>query len=132
MTRLLVSILLLAGLAGCVTPVIPLPPPRPESYTVALSTDKDGITISGTEQPDALVFAFNIDKRTGVIGQANENGIFTTPALPASDGNKLSFWSSRGTEEASSEMACAVLSLPAGAETGKLTGEPCRTGTGTP
>src|SRR5512143_3091753 len=46
--RLLTFAVLLVAQAGCVTPVIPLPPPRPETYQIrAVPTDKDSISIEG-------------------------------------------------------------------------------------
>jgi hypothetical protein len=125
-----ISILLLV-VAGCVTPVIPLPPPQPSSYAVTVdTTHKDTITISnrkGQELPAlAVIFAFNLTTGVGVIQRVGDNGLFEA-TLQAKDGHKLSFWSSRNTDEATSEMACAVLDLPAGSTTGTLRDEGCTT-----
>jgi len=89
--------LTLALLAGCEvssTPTLPLPPPS------ALSSAPDAtgvVTITGSAvEPNALVFAFNLDTDFGVIGVADDTGHFTLQ-LPASVADTIEVWQRVGT-----------------------------------
>ncbi|NOY92413.1 MAG: hypothetical protein GXP55_14560 [Deltaproteobacteria bacterium] len=88
---------LLLGSLGCEvssTPTLPLPPPS------ALSSAPDGagiVTITGSAvEPGALVFAFNLDTETGVIGVADDTGSLSL-SLPASVTDTIEVWQRVGT-----------------------------------
>ncbi len=123
MTRIPGFILLLA-LAGCVTPVIPLPPPSPERYEVALK-DEQHVTLAGrpgTEPPGALVFSFNQQNGLGLITRVEADGSFQTEPLRARDGHRLELWLARGTDEVTSDVVCADVVLAEG----RLRKQPCQ------
>jgi hypothetical protein len=111
--RLLVGIgLLLAGLSDCVTPVIPLPPPDPESYAVALSADQDRVTISGAAATGSLIYMLNRNTGSGTITTA-QGGLFKTEPMSARHGDRLDIWTARGIDEAASDTVCATVDLSA-------------------
>ena len=111
MRRLLLLFPLL-GITACVTPVIPLPPPNPESYSLAISATKDTIVLSGpadSVQRGVLLFTWNVRTDKGVIVRAADDGSFKTDPLEARDGDELNLWTARGADEVSSDIACAVV-----------------------
>lgn len=95
MRRLVVIALL--GLAGCVTPSIPIPPPDPALMTFTVMTDNQGvITSASLEYPPTVsyqggvAYVYNRDRGLGVIQVVNANGsIGPTPAVAASAGDQL-------------------------------------------
>jgi hypothetical protein len=107
--RLLVSggiFTLLAALWNCVTPVIPLPPPRSLKLEL-IDTSRKMITLSGQSAGGSLVYILNQDTGGGVISQADEeDGTFTSPELRAEDKHRLLIWSARWTDDAPSETTC--------------------------
>jgi hypothetical protein len=50
----------------------------------------------------------------GVIAQASADGAFQTELFPASDGDRLNIWASRGPEEGASDVACGILRFATG------------------
>jgi hypothetical protein len=90
--------LLLGLLAqGCVTPVIPLPPPLTDSLELA-SCDTTNKTISFKAEPKFTapgnyVFLFNNNLAKGIITQADGNGGFAEiKSFPAEDGHQILVW----------------------------------------
>ena len=85
-------LLALLGLAGCVTPSIPIPPPDPSAMTFNVTTDTNGaITSASFEYPPTLTYiggvayVYNRSIGQGVINAVNANGsIGPTPAVAAS------------------------------------------------
>ena len=98
MRRLLVLIALVAGTlgaAGCVTPLIPIPPPDPALMTFELQGEV-GNTFASFTYPshptlvDAVVFVYNRDKGEGVIKNANFDGsVGPTQPLRADLGDQM-------------------------------------------
>lgn len=95
MRRLVVIALL--GLAGCVTPSIPIPPPEAALMTFTVTTDGQGtITSASLEYPPTVsyqggvAYVYNRDLGVGVIQAVNADGsIGPTPAVSASAGDQL-------------------------------------------
>ena len=82
------SIVVLIGLAGCVTPSIPIPPPDPSMMTFTVTTDPMGvITSASLEYPPTItyvggvVYVFNRTMGHGIIETVNADGSIgpTTP-----------------------------------------------------
>src|SRR5690349_1597556 len=78
--RRLVAISLVIGLAGCVTPSIPIPPPDPAAMTFRL-TGLGGPDSAASfaydadaNYSDATVFVFNRDLGVGIITTAKTDG----------------------------------------------------------
>lgn len=79
--RRLLGLSLAIGLAGCITPSIPIPPPSAELMMFTLSGDP-GNTFASFTYPthatlidsEALVFVYNRDKGQGIIQVANPDG----------------------------------------------------------
>jgi len=81
-------LLALLGLAGCVTPSIPIPPPDPSLMTFTVTTDPMGtITSASLEYPPTVtyiggvVYVFNRTGGHGIIELVRANGSIgpTTP-----------------------------------------------------
>jgi hypothetical protein len=90
MRRLLLIALigLAAGITGCVTPSIPIPPPDPALMTFTVTTDPEGaITSASFEYPPTVTYVggvayvFNRTSGKGVIETVHGNGSIgpTTP-----------------------------------------------------
>jgi len=90
----LACLVLLAGLAGCVTPSIPIPPPDPERMTFAVDTTGGTATFSyGPElnYADAIVYIYNRDRGAGIITTARGDGsVGPTQPFAAAVGENLS------------------------------------------
>jgi hypothetical protein len=88
-------LVLLAGLAGCITPSIPIPPPDPSEMTFVLIGDP-GMRTTTFSYPaddnykDSVVFVYNRDRGLGVIEDANPDGsVGPTPPLRAELGEQI-------------------------------------------
>ena len=68
------------GLAGCVTPSIPIPPPDPAMMTFTLTVDGNNNSTATFSYPakadygNAIVYVFNRDQGVGIIEQARPDG----------------------------------------------------------
>ncbi|MDW8248166.1 MAG: hypothetical protein RMJ98_02535 [Myxococcales bacterium] len=89
------------SLAGCASPTLPLPPPEPP---VVGSFHEDGtVTLKGSAQPEAIVYAFNQTLEVGVIGKASALGTYIL-RLQAAEGHEVAVW-----QEVGSERSAAIL-----------------------
>jgi hypothetical protein len=97
MRHLVVIALVAVGLAGCVTPSIPIPPPDPGLMTFAVTSNPDGsITSASLHYPPTdiykggLVYVFNRSLGRGIIETVNTDGsIGPTQPIDASSGHAL-------------------------------------------
>ena len=97
LASLAVAFGLATGLAGCVTPSIPIPPPDPSLMTFGVTSDPDGtITSASLEYPPTdiykggLVYVFNRSLGHGIIEAVNADGsIGPTTPVPATSGHAL-------------------------------------------
>ncbi len=98
--RRLYTLLVLAGLtglAGCVTPSIPIPPPDPAKMTFNTTAGPDGLITSASLSYPAtdaykggVAYVFNRTVGHGTIDVVNADGsIGPTGAVPASAGDAL-------------------------------------------
>jgi hypothetical protein len=95
--RRLAAAIVLFGLAGCVTPSIPIPPPDPASMTFTVTTNDQGaITSASLTYPPTIgyiggvVYVFNRSLGKGVIETAHADGsIGPTEPVPAGLGDQL-------------------------------------------
>ena len=91
------ALIALLGLAGCVTPSIPIPPPDPALMTFTVSVDGQGeITGASFEYPPTVsyvggvAYVYNRSRGMGVIQVVNANGsIGPTPSVAASANDQL-------------------------------------------
>jgi hypothetical protein len=87
----------LSGLAGCVTPSIPIPPPEPALMTFSVTTDTGGVITSAslTYPPTesyrgGVAYVFNRTLGHGSIDLVNPDGsIGPTTPVAATAGNEL-------------------------------------------
>jgi hypothetical protein len=87
----------LAGLAGCVTPSIPIPPPDPTAMTFAVTTDPGGaitsasLTYPATENyRGGITYVYNRTLGLGIIQDVNADGsIGPTTPVAATLGHSL-------------------------------------------
>jgi hypothetical protein len=91
----LLALLWLCGLAGCITPSIPIPPPDPEQMTFEVQVEagagsaRFAYSASGAYD-SATVYIFNRAKGTGVIDTAREDGsVGPTLPFPAELGDQV-------------------------------------------
>ncbi|HTR49189.1 MAG TPA: hypothetical protein VMJ10_00700 [Kofleriaceae bacterium] len=99
--RLLAAIVLAVGLAGCITPTIPIPPPDPTMMeidpTIPIPPPEPGTTYQWTfTYPATSLYAngtayiFDINEGQGVIQQAKADGsIGPTMQFPAMLGDNV-------------------------------------------
>lgn len=86
-----IALVCLVGIAGCVTPSIPIPPPEPAKMTFTVTTDPMGeITSASFAYPPTLsyqggvAYVYNRDRGLGVIQAVNPDGsVGPTPAVAA-------------------------------------------------
>lgn len=100
--------LVLVALNGCVTPVIPLPPPEPR--LMALDQTKKEIVLAGdpsSAHAGALIFVFNQRTGMGTITQASPtDGRFVTQPIKVEDGDRMDIWAARFAEDDPSSIRC--------------------------
>jgi hypothetical protein len=93
----LIALATVLGLAGCVTPSIPIPPPDPKLMVFTLTTDPMGtVTSASLEYPPTItyiggvVYIYNRSIGQGIIEQVKPNGAIgpTTP-VAASIGDQI-------------------------------------------
>jgi hypothetical protein len=107
---LVVVLAFLAGLGGCITPSIPIPPPSPERMTFELDDTTNTATFAYPAEDnyaDAIVYIYNRTLGEGIITTADAEGrITTTPPFPAELNNEIAV-----TIEAEAQTAstCVVL-----------------------
>ncbi len=98
MRRLAPSLALaVLGLAGCVTPSIPIPPPDPSSMTFEVTVDTGGaitsasLTYPATENyKGGITYVYNRTLGLGIIQDVNADGsIGPTTPVDAAAGNSL-------------------------------------------
>ena len=85
------ALLAVLGLAGCVTPSIPIPPPDPSMMHFDLTTDSNGavtsvsLTYPATQSyENGVAYVYNRSLGVGVIQQISANGsIGPTPPVAA-------------------------------------------------
>lgn len=102
-------IILSIWVASCVTPVIPLPPPDPQSMSLALvDPEQSLITMSGRDpaMTNALIFLFNQRAGQGVITRCTDRGAFATEPFEAIVGDRLDMWATRWADESPSSTIC--------------------------
>lgn len=83
------GLVLVLGLAGCVTPSIPIPPPEPALMTFTVTVEGDLSTASfaypaKADYADAVVYLYNRDQGLGIIERARPDGsVGPTRPVPA-------------------------------------------------
>lgn len=107
----MVLVLLAFLVGGCVTPVIPIPPPDPKG-TVDVS--KQELTVygePGNTQPEAMVFLYNQRTGTGLITLAEKDGSYLFEPVVVQDKDRLDVWASRWSEDSPSAIVCMVVNF---------------------
>jgi len=112
-------LLVLATMEGCVSPVIPIPPPDPADLSFTITgPSQNQIVLKGAPDPERrgqLVFVLNQRTSSGLIGLASESdGSFQLPPLEAQDKDRLNLWTSTGVDDPTSSIACGVLDFASG------------------
>ena len=80
------------ALGGCNTPTVPLPPPDPGEFTIALTGTGGEITLTGkanAARANARYEIYNEASAIGVIVKGAADGSFTSPPFGAALGNRL-------------------------------------------
>lgn len=101
-------------LSGCVTPVIPLPPPKIDRIDLELSASGKEIVLRGKADPNlsgAWIFAVNSNARQGVMREAEADGSFVMDPLPAADGDRINLWAAPTYFEATGDVSCGKVDL---------------------
>ena len=91
------ALIALLGLAGCVTPSIPIPPPDPSLMSFTVSVDGQGaITGASFEYPPTVsyvggvAYVYNRTIGVGAIKAVNPNGsIGPTPIVPGAENDQF-------------------------------------------
>lgn len=83
----------LVGLAGCITPSIPIPPPEPSNMSFAIDVEAGAATFRYGPEPnfsDAIVYVYNRTQRQGLITAARADGsVGPTQPFPAAAGDNV-------------------------------------------
>ena len=97
--RWLLGAALALGASACLSPTLPLPPPgAPEVSAV----DKDGnVTLTGTANANAVVFAFDDRTEGGAIATASSAGGYAMK-LAAKTGDTIEVWQEVGGDRSAS------------------------------
>jgi hypothetical protein len=89
-------VLAVAGLVGCFTPSIPIPPPDPAMMTFGVTMNGSGVSVATFSYPadnnyvGGVVYVFDENGGDGVIENANADGSFSsTEAFPAKLGDQV-------------------------------------------
>lgn len=93
-TRVVALVLaVLVGLAGCITPSIPIPPPEPANMAFALDVEAGVSTFRYGPEPNyahAVVYVYNRTQRSGIITAARADGsVGPTAPFPAAAGDNV-------------------------------------------
>lgn len=105
-----ISLLVVLGLAACVTPSIPIPPPDPSEITAQINTTAG--TVSFSYPPDTAyiggtAYVFNRTQGHGSIDDVNPDGsVGPTTAIKAALGDAIVFSIENGKNTVST---CVVL-----------------------
>jgi hypothetical protein len=91
------GVLLLVVLGSCNTPFIPLPPPGDPTFTPVTVNDGTGAPrmvweTRGGPAPElmgALIFVYNLDGGSGVIGTAQADGSYVVNPIDANPGDRI-------------------------------------------
>jgi hypothetical protein len=93
-----VVVAIVVGLAGCVTPSIPIPPPDPAKMTFHVTTDANNVIVSASLQYPAtdsykggVAYLYNRSQGHGVIEAVAADGSVMTASVAAVLGNQLVF-----------------------------------------
>ena len=94
MRRLIASCGLVLGIAGCVTPSIPMPPPDPARMNFSVTGGPDSTAVfeypAEENYADAVVYVFNRDLGEGIIVTARPDGsVGPTNPVAASIGDQI-------------------------------------------
>lgn len=90
---------LVAGLTGCVTPSIPIPPPDPSAIAFAVTRDDSGVVNSASLSYPAtdnykggIAYVYNRTQGHGIIENVHPDGsVGPTTPIPAALGNSIVF-----------------------------------------
>ena len=107
MRKFIIVITALLTLHGCVTPMIPLPPPLVDKMSLTV-VDKSAGLVRFNYKPDdeysgAFFYVFNRTTKNGIIQQANEDGSLTSQTFKVEQDQELSIWAQRSTDEVTSD-----------------------------
>ncbi len=89
------ALIALIGLAGCVTPSIPIPPPDPAKMSFEITPIDNDTQASFSYAPEinyvgAIVFVYNRDRGVGIIENAHDDGsVGPTVPLAAAVGEEI-------------------------------------------
>ena len=103
--------------AGCVTPMIPLPPPSPTYMSLTIPDETKGVaqflyspSSTDTSHNGAYFFVFNEDTGKGIIQQADASGaIKSSDPIVVKDGHRISVWVQRAVSEERSDITNLVV-----------------------
>ncbi len=91
----LISLIVAVGLAACVTPSIPIPPPDPTQIDASVSstTGKVSLTYPPThEYIGGVAYVYNRSQGAGIIENVNPDGsVGPTPEVAATLGDNIVF-----------------------------------------
>jgi hypothetical protein len=88
-----VAVAVALGVAGCITPSIPIPPPEPSEMRFPIDTAAGTATFAYGPEINfagALVYVYNRSREVGVIAHARADGsVGPTQPFPAGDGDNV-------------------------------------------
>lgn len=113
MRRIIITIAVALLVTGCVTPMIPLPPPDSRLMSLTIPDKSKGVVTFGYQKDSrfnaAYFYIFNESTGKGVIQQANADGSLTSDPFVVKEGHFLSIWVKRATGEERSDIVNLVV-----------------------
>ena len=113
MRRLIIAIAAFLLITGCVTPMIPLPPPDSRLMSLTIKDKSTGVATFKYEKDSrfngAYFYVFNESTGKGVIQQSNPDGSLESDPLTVKEGNYLSVWVKRASGEERSDIVNLVV-----------------------
>jgi hypothetical protein len=112
MKQLSILIIMAAVAGGCVSPVIPLPPPIYElkiDYTTQSVTAKNKKPEGDSAYANKLVYFYNIMSGEGVITTADGSGKYLTAPVKFNDLDRFEIWGARFADDSPSNIICVTM-----------------------
>ena len=117
MRRFIIAIVAVVLVAGCVTPMIPLPPPDSKLMSLTITDKTKGLVmfnyLPDSEFNGAYFFIFNENSGRGVIKQASKDGSLTSDPFTVKEGELLSVWVKRAVSEERSDIVTLIVDYSA-------------------
>lgn len=117
MRRIIAIAVAIMLVTGCVTPMIPLPPPDSKYMSLSIADETKGVAhflysppVGDTSHSGAYFYVLNESTGKGIIQQADATGaVKASDPITVADGHRISVWAKRAVSEERSDIANLVV-----------------------